>query len=256
MPENQNIIRPISETDTAALQPLDTYPLVEDRGGNIPESYAETPARSSTVVTLLIVAFLLVSYCYRKGSGYFLRLLKDIWSVKRTENHLDEHTANEMLIMASLIAITVIMEGIVAYSIAGTQHPALMTGSISDNIALPIAAMGGFYLFQLLSVRLTGYIFSEKTETRIWTQGFNASQAVLGLLLTPVALVLLFAPQHNELMIFIAIILYFITRLVFWLKSVRLFYSNIFQYFYFMLYLCTVEVTPLIFLYKGLMSIP
>lgn len=237
------------------LRPLDSYAMVEDRGGCDPQVYTQSPARTSTVVILLIVSFLLTSYCYRKGANYFSRLFKGLWSVKRTENHLDEHTANELLLQISLISITIIMEGIVIYSAMRAYFPALFSSDISVELLLSIGLAGGFYLLQLFSVWLTGYIFAEKDSLRLWMQGYNASQVIMGLVLAPVALTLLFVPEHVNTMVVLAISLYIISRTAYLAKGFRIFYRNIFQCFYFILYLCALEFTPLILLYRIILCI-
>lgn len=232
-------------------KPLTAYPSIEDRQSFDPKPYASTPAHTTTVPILLIVSFLLIAYCYRRGAKYFHYIFRNTWSVKRTENHLDEHTANESLLLAALIAVTVIMEGILL-------HAALAAG-VSDwtvegasNIAKSVAVAGFYYLFQLACLKFTGFVFSEKTETKLWIQGFNATQVLAGLALTPFALAVLFVPQYDKSMIFIAFILYIIARLVFWAKTFRIFYSNIFQCFYFVLYLCALEIAPLLLLFKNI----
>ena len=207
------------------LKPLATYPLVDDRQGEMPEEYHQTPADSSIMITLLVVSFLLIAYCYKKGSNFFQKIRHGLYSVKRTENHLDEHTSNETLLLTALIAVAVIMEGIVVYS-------------------------AGFYLFQLICVSFTGYVFASRVDTRLWLQGYNSTQIFLGLALTPLALVMLFAPEHNEISITLAVYLYIIAKGVFFIKSIRIFYANLFQYVYFISYLCAVEIAPLTFFYN------
>ena len=85
-------------------KPLTAYPSIEDRQSFDPQPYVPTPAHTTTVPILLIVSFLLIAYCYRRGAKYFHYIFRNTWSVKRTENHLDEHTANESLLLAALIA--------------------------------------------------------------------------------------------------------------------------------------------------------
>ena len=49
------------------LKPLATYPLVDDRQGEMPEEYHQTPADSSIMITLLVVSFLLNSSDIKKA---------------------------------------------------------------------------------------------------------------------------------------------------------------------------------------------
>ena len=46
-------------------------------------------------------------------------------------------------------------------------------------------------------------------------------------------------------------VLYLVVRLIFICKGFRLFYDNLLSSVYFILYLCTLEIAPLILLYKG-----
>ncbi len=116
--------------------------------------------------------------------------------------------------------------------------------------SLSVAVAAGFYLFQLICVSFTGYVFASRVDTRLWLQGYNSTQIFLGLALTPLALVMLFAPEHNEISITLAVYLYIIAKGVFFIKSIRIFYANLFQYVYFISYLCAVEIAPLTFFYN------
>ena len=232
------------------LKPLPSYPLVEDRQGEVPETYTQTPADSSIMITLLVVSFLLIAYCYKKGSNFFQKIRHALYSVKRTENHLDEHTSNESLLLMALIAVSLIMEGIVVYSATLLWLPAAQSMSMPLLTSLSVATAAGFYLFQLICVSVTGYVFASRVDTRLWLQGYNSAQIFLGLSLTPIALIMLFSPEHNELTITIAAYLYIAAKLVFFVKSIRIFYSNLFQNVYFISYLCAVEIAPLTFFYN------
>ena len=216
----------------------------------IPEEYHQTPADSSIMITLLVVSFLLIAYCYKKGSNFFQKIRHGLYSVKRTENHLDEHTSNETLLLTALIAVAVIMEGIVVYSAALQWLPQAQSMSMPLLTSLSVAVAAGFYLFQLICVSFTGYVFASRVDTRLWLQGYNSTQIFLGLALTPLALVMLFAPEHNEISITLAVYLYIIAKGVFFIKSIRIFYANLFQYVYFISYLCAVEIAPLTFFYN------
>ena len=233
-----------------ALKPLEAYPMVDDRAGEAPESYTQTPADSSIMILLLVVSFLLIAYCYKKGANFFQKIRNALWSVKRTENHLDEHTSNESLLLMALIAVAVIMEGIVVYSAALQWLPEAQTMSMPTLTSLSMAAAFGFYLLQLSCTAITGYVFANRPDPRLWLQGYNSTQIFLGLSLTPLALIMLFAPEHNETTIAIAIYLYIIAKLVFFVKSIRIFYGNLFQYVYFISYLCAVEIAPLTYFYN------
>lgn len=247
---------PYGFTDTihtgAKARQLQEYPVMTFPQGNIPEQYQHMPVRSSGVLLLLVFSFLLVAFCYRTGRKYFHTIFSNLWSVKRTKNHLDNHTANETITMAALIVQTLIMEGIILYCAISSYYPAMLTIGTSQGMAALIGIAAAYYIAQLSLLKLIGFVFAESIETELWTQGFNASQSIMGQLLAPIAIIMLFNPAHNELMLIFAASLYILARLLFLLKSFRIFFNSFFQCFYFILYLCAVEIIPLIFACKSI----
>ncbi|MDE6169760.1 MAG: DUF4271 domain-containing protein, partial [Duncaniella sp.] len=47
-----------------------------------------------------------------------------------------------------------------------------------------------------------------------------------------------------------AVVFYFLTRILFICKGFRLFYDNFGSLLYFILYLCTLEIVPLVLIYR------
>jgi hypothetical protein len=93
-----------------------------------------------------------------------------------------------------------------------------------------------------------GYAFADNEGRKQWLRGFNASQAFLGFGLAIPALVTVFYPAAATIMLQIATIMYILARLVFIFKGFKIFYHKISSLVYFILYLCTLEVIPLIFI--------
>lgn len=81
-------------------------------------------------------------------------------------------------------------------------------------------------------------------------RGFFASQALLGLMLTVPALSLIFYPGAAAIVVWVGVALYVIARLLFFSKGFRFFYTNLFSLLYFILYLCTVEIAPILFMWR------
>ena len=233
-----------------SLKPLEAYPSVADRQGIAPETYTHTPAHSSTMIALIVVSFLLIAFALSSGSNFFKKISNGLWQVKRTKNNFDEHTTNEGLLKMALIAVSLIMEGIVIYASALEWMPGAMQQSMAVLISASVGIAVALYAFQTILTVATGFIFAEKVDTHLWLQGFNSVQIFLGLTLTPVALIMLFAPEMTGTMAILSACLYIVGKFVFFAKSIRIFYKNLFQYVYFLLYLCAVEIAPLTFIFN------
>ena len=103
----------------------------------------------------------------------------------------------------------------------------------------------------MLVYHVLGYVFADSISTRLWIDGFKATQSLLGLLLLPVIGVMLLKPELSTPMLLVAAGLYICARLVFICKGFRIFYGNLSSIVYFILYLCSLEIVPLVMLGAG-----
>lgn len=214
-----------------------------------PQPRALLPGYDSAIACLLIGAFLLLAFSLRNYSTMLKSLPRDLFSVRRRDNLFEEHTINETRLLFSLIAILCICESILAsaYVVSVGVAPHL---SQFMTLIVFIGVAGGYYLFQLAAYSSVGAIFADKTTSRLWIKGFNATQAILGLALVIPALAAVFDPGVAGVMVSIAIVLYIIARIIFISKGFRLFYQKFGSIVYFILYLCTLEVVPLILIVR------
>jgi len=172
-----------------------------------------------------------------------------MFSTRRRENLFEDHTVNETSILAALIANTCIVEGFLIYQAVLLLRPQLassLQASVFPHIAALAGMALGFYIIQWLVYKVLGYTFTDKTGSRLWLDGFKSTQSLLGLVLLPVLVLLMLYPSHGKLLLSIAATLYLAARLIFIYKGFRIFYSNLSSILYFILYLCAVEIVPLV----------
>ena len=114
------------------------------------------------------------------------------------------------------------------------------------TVAALAGLAGAFYLFQL------GHVSPwDMCSPIVWVPGcggvgLNASQMLLGVVLTVPTLVALFYPGVSGVMLAIAAGLYILSRICYISKGFRIFYNNFPSLLYFILYLCTLEIIPVI----------
>lgn len=217
--------------------------------GMTPQERSTLPGYDSGVICLLILVFVLLSTNFSHYSTYIKNFTQDLWSVRRRENVFDVKTFSETRVQLSMALLVCLCEGIILYSVS-TGAALWASIGIFPAILLLSAAAGLYYLLQTWSYRLTGYVFSDKVTSRLWIKGFNASQSFLGLSLTIPSLLLLFNPGLTAIMVGISVFLYFTARIIFICKGFRLFYDKFSSLSYFILYLCTLEIVPLILLFR------
>jgi hypothetical protein len=205
-------------------------------------------ANDSGLVGLIVALLLLVTLSFRHCGHLFKALFKDLWSVRTRAKNFDEHTSNETQLMVLYGTQLTIYLGILLNAVSNVYHgTAIMADSFSETIKL-IALAAGYYIFQLAAYSTVGYAFAEGERRHQWMRGFNASQTFLGFSLALPALVTVFYPAAAITMLQIAAGLYILARLVFIFKGFKIFYHKISSLVYFILYLCTLEVIPVIFI--------
>jgi len=222
------------------------------------QQFLASPLRDTGAMALLIVAVASVLICYRSGYKYFDNFFHKMFSVKRRENLFEDRTVSETKVLTALVAHLCVVAGFLGFYALGAFRiipAATLHSHIFASVALLSAIALAFYLLQLGAYALLGYVFADAVATRLWLDGFKASQSLLGLLLLPVLLLIFIFPQHLILLLLVAAALYILGRLIFIFKTLRIFFNKTSRYFYFLLYLCGAEIVPLLFVGSATIAI-
>ena len=217
--------------------------------GKQPAERTVLPGYDSGVLCLLIAVFLLLAFNLRHCSTYIKNFSYDLWSVRRTDNTFVVRTFSETGIQISIVLLTCLCEGIIINASVTSLGLSIPLPTFPE-IALLFAVAVFYYIWQLCAYRLVGYVFTDRLSARQWLKGFNASQALLGIMLTVPALIVLFNPGAAGVVTVIGVICYLIARLIFIFKGFRLFYDNFGSLLYFILYLCTLEIVPVVLIFR------
>lgn len=217
--------------------------------GKEPQARINHPGHDSGIMILLSITFLLVSFNYNSYRRMLTTYLQSLWNVRRRANAFDEHTTNERSLIAILIFQLCIYAGILISAQINTITP-INPDKIFVTTCSMMGLYGLYYIFQLISYSTIGWVFSDNGGLSQWIKGFNASHIFLGFALMIPTVISIFYPTTTGAMLTVAIILYIIARLMFIFKGFRIFYNNIYSLFYFILYLCTLEIIPVIFVHE------
>ena len=240
---------PSTAAADTTLESINTLPVIEVPQASEAQPFTRSPLHDTPSMALLIAGLIAVALCYHTGYKYIENFFHYMFSTRRRENLFEDHTVNETSILAALIANTCIVEGFIIYLAVQLLRPDL-SASLQGNVFLHIGAFclmaAGFYVVQWLVYKVMGYTFSDREGSRLWLDGFKASQSLLGLLLLPVLVLLMVFTANGKLLLTVAALLYLVTRLIFIYKGFRIFYSNLSSFVYFILYLCAVEIVPLV----------
>lgn len=218
--------------------------------GLAPEPRTLLPGYDSGVMCMLVVLFLFLTTNFRHYSTFIKTFAHDLFSVRTRANVFDErNTTREIRVQISLILMACFCEAILIYSALTFRSP---------HAGSPFKAIGSitcitliYYLWQLIAYNVVGSVFAGRLRCSQWIKGFNASQCLLALPLLVPALLALFYPAVSFSMAEIGAGLYMIARLIFIFKGFRIFYTKSYTLVYFILYLCALEIVPVLFIYKA-----
>ncbi len=204
------------------------------------------PDNNSGFLLVIAVLFVVMIFNFRhlkRLAGTYIEELIKVRSGR--DNVFDERPAGDTRVLVVLIMQAVISEGILlAGNLCGI-------GSLTvTGVAAVSGVIAAYYIAMLLSYNIVGYTFAPAGAHHDWVRGFNASQALLGMLLVVPAVLSIFYPYAATAVITVSAVIYVLVRLLFIFKGFRIFYTNIGSLVYFILYLCTLEIIPIIYVYK------
>ena len=240
---------PAAAAGDSALSDINSLPVMELPEPSTAQPFARSPLHDTPSMALLLAGLLAVAFRYHTGYKYIENFFHYMFSTRRRENLFEDHTFNETSILAALVANTCITQGFLIYFAVQQLCPALapsLQSSVFVHISAYCGLALGFYAVQWMVYKVIGYTFSDKVGSKLWLDGFKSTQSLLGLLLLPVLIIVMLYPSHGKMLLAIAAALYLIARLIFIYKGFRIFYGNLSSILYFILYLCAVEIVPLV----------
>lgn len=209
------------------------------------------PGNHSGFLLIIAVLFAAMIFNFKHLKRLIKTYIEELWKVRSgRDNIFDEHPAGDTRILLLLILQCIICSGILlSIGICRFTQPAdthLTSGCILGVTAVAAAC----YLIHFIGYHVVGFAFASSEMHRDWVRSYNASIALLGMTLIVPAMLAIFYPQAADTAAFTAIVLYLCTKISFILKGFRIFYTNFSSLIYFILYLCTLEIMPLLFVYR------
>lgn len=221
-----------------------TFDPVGHLDGIAPRQLSHIPGQSSIVLAIMVALFVGAG-CNPAGfRTTLLHYCSELSNVRTRRNAFDEDSGRGGLAIMRVFLFwgAVVVCGICASLLAGAET----TASILAGIALAAVFSG----FEYSAYMLVGYAFTSREERARWIGGFTASVALTGISVFIPTLLLIFFPEWHTALMWTSLGVFGIFRIVFISKGFRIFYDRISSLLYFILYLCTLEIIPLVAVWK------
>ncbi|MCM1033274.1 MAG: DUF4271 domain-containing protein [Odoribacter sp.] len=240
-----DVIQPVMPLTREEMQPA-------WMSGLEPASRVMQPGHQSGFLMILALMAVVLIYNFRHLSRLVHTYMDELIKVRRgRDNVFDERPAGDTRVLILLITMAIVCCGtLLSTAIADTPGAPGLTNLSGGKVAAVTTVAALYYFALLCGYNLVGYAFTTPEQQRDWVRGYNASQALLGLALVIPATLAIFYPEVTSTVVLISLCIYLAARLLFIFKGFRIFYTNFGSLLYFILYLCTLELIPLIFVYK------
>lgn len=199
------------------------------------------PGFDSGIMTVILACIVVNALVFPTLLRLWREFFKELGRARRT-NMATEHTAAERWIMFVALVQTLLFEALALFCVCNQGQGAHAFQAFLGALLLAGLLMG----VQLAGYSLVGYAFAPAGEIRPWLRSFVLTQTMAGYLLVLPALAALFYPMAAHVFCAICLAIYIGCRILFCIKGFTFFYTSPVSLFYFFLYLCTLEIVPLL----------
>lgn len=234
--------------DTSSQSRVDTTAILIKEEGFVGIPRQHNNSYDSSLLLFLVFS-LFISFV---AIGKHKISIRKVISNKEESKDEVRHTIIDLIITILLCITTIILSSILLiYITSDTVQPILplrLIGEVAIGVTLFLAA-------QYIVIWLIGELFFTRNEKKQFLKENIISYTIPAIILPPFVLLVLLLPWMSNVFIYSAISLLFITRIIFIFKNIENFKRNIGTTCYIILYLCTVEIMPLMVLYKWVLNI-
>jgi Domain of unknown function (DUF4271) len=186
-------------------------------------------------------------------SKYIVDLFALMFKSNLKSKQIKDQLLNTQLPSIVLNIFYTIVMGVFCYLIIQYYNPSLEKKHFTI-IILSILAIGCIYLIKYLSLQSMGWLFGAEEVANNYIFTVFYFNKIIGILLLPVVVFLLLNATITNTLIMVSLFLFVVLLAYRYIKSyLSLQKLTQVSQFHFFLYLCTVEIMPLLLIYKGLM---
>lgn len=207
------------------------------------------------IIPVVLLTLIMIGFLKKTVPNYISTLFQSVVSDTKW-NHISE-TLNLQNRKPGRILFFVyhITLPLVVYEYLASQGISLMNYPNLTLFALVILAALLLYLLRFFGYWILGYIFETTNEMSQFLQASLIFTNIMGILLLPFGLLMPFInPEYYPLLFKLSASLFIIMYLYHILRGAKIILNSFLSLFYMFLYLCALEIVPVIWLYKLLVG--
>ena len=113
-----------------------------------------------------------------------------------------------------------------------------------------LSLLFALHVFRIMMTRFLSFVFSMVEMHQVWIESYSWIHYMLGLLVYPLAVLMTYSPVLTfSACVNIALVIYLLSKILLFYRLFVVFYNGIHSLFYLFLYLCTLEIIPLLIVF-------
>ena len=205
------------------------------------------PQTESWVFIMLLVLLFLLVYSVSNSASLIAETVKSFFQVKERSSIFSKATVNDFRLRLLLVIFSIGVFSLYIYLIMFTPDRPFSIKTYGYFLILT----GLFFGIKALLFNVIAYVFLTPSSQKLARESYLNIVSVLGVSLFPFLILQIYIPSYlyNTIEI-ISLILCIAACILVIIKLFQIFFHKIVASFYILLYLCTLEILPLIILYR------
>ena len=209
------------------------------------------------ITGILIGCFVITACILSQGKILLLQSLRKLFSTHEIGHLFHKQPAIDSYYLTLLTLQTCLLVSILllkfqsdGFVISTTERLTTSASSIllaCYSLVTVLYCIAKRYIYKFIN-----WIFFDKAKNNLWTDAYFFILSIFGMLLLPVTLLAVYGNLPFHLSIIIPVFLFFLMNLIFIYKCFSIFFSQLHGSFYLFLYFCTLEILPLLVVWKGI----
>lgn len=208
--------------------------------------HPSTPANQGWLFFLLLgLFFLLIFFLIRYPTFIKDTVQSFLKSYERGRRNMNEEQFNVAPLSMVLFSLGVLS----LYAISFFYQPPEPFELQSYGYFLVITA--AFFVFKWLTIQLIGFVFFDRSTFKLAKYSYFRLFFLLTIILFPLLILQVYLSEADQWISIVTLFLFIIAFMVLIIKFFQIFSTKFVAFFYIFLYLCTLEILPLILLIKA-----
>ena len=201
------------------------------------------------ITGILLVCFLITSYVLSHGRSLLFQSIRKLFSTHEIDHIFHKKTVVDTYCLLMLNLQTCLLTSILLLKVL-SENVAL-TSSVAVSLFGCFCLIMCLYLFvKRIVYKFVNWIFFDRFKNNLWIDSYFFIISIVGMLLLPVTLLIVYCDFPYYLSVLLPAILFFLMNLYFIYRCFSIFFSQLHGLCYLFLYFCTLEVLPFLLVWK------